>query len=99
MKKVTIYLLALFLVFAAKDFTKNLYAEDGLNFIRIEKDSYDDDYEEVKDGTVKVRANVSGARVYVDGNYKGTAPVTVNNLEKGRHKLEVSKNHYRQYLE
>lgn len=94
MKKVTIYLLALFLVFAAKDFTKNLYAEDGLNFIRIEKDSYDDDYEEVKDGTVKVRANVSGAKVYVDGNYKGTAPVTVNNLKKGRHKLEVSKNHY-----
>ncbi|MBR4631108.1 MAG: PEGA domain-containing protein [Treponema sp.] len=45
-------------------------------------------------GTVVVKANISGASVYLDGSYKGTTPLTINNVSPGNHYVRVSKNNY-----
>lgn len=41
-----------------------------------------------------VTCNVPDASVYLDGKYKGTAPLLLENLKPGKYRLEVTKNHY-----
>ncbi len=40
-------------------------------------------------GTLAVTSSPSGADVYVDGNYRGYAPMTVGNLNVGSHTVEL----------
>ena len=39
---------------------------------------------------VYVSCNIYGASVYIDGIYRGITPLTVTNLEPGKHRMEVS---------
>ncbi|MBQ5399900.1 MAG: PEGA domain-containing protein [Treponema sp.] len=43
---------------------------------------------------VYVSCNIYGASVYIDGIYRGITPLTVTNLEPGKHRMEVSKAHH-----
>jgi formylglycine-generating enzyme required for sulfatase activity len=49
--------------------------------------------------TFRVKANVSGARVYVDGVEKGLVPITIDDLEPGRYTVKVVKEGYDPYEE
>jgi PEGA domain len=40
--------------------------------------------------SIEVRSDPSGARVRVGGNYRGATPLTLRDLEPGRHTVEVS---------
>ncbi len=48
-------------------------------------------------GDLTVRANVSNARVYVNGSYKGYAPVTMNNLKPDHYRIKVERDNYKSY--
>lgn len=52
-------------------------------------------------GSVKISssASIDGATVYIDGKNVGTAPLFLQNIAVGKHKLEVKKNGYRAYEE
>ena len=50
--------------------------------------------EKKKESSITIKTNVSGASVYLNGNYQGSTPLTVKNLADGRYKLTVSKTHY-----
>ena len=52
-----------------------------------------------KKATLRVRANVSGATVYLDGEQKGLAPVTIDDLQPGRYTVRVTKDGYEPYEE
>lgn len=43
-----------------------------------------------KTGTLRVDSDVPGALVFLDRNFAGRAPVTLSNVEPGRHRLNVS---------
>jgi len=47
---------------------------------------------ESKAGTILVAADVSDADVFVDGQPKGRAPISVDNLNEGEHLIEVRRN-------
>ena len=43
-------------------------------------------------GSITVKTpNVTGAQVYLDGNYKGYAPITIPNVKAGYHRVKVVK--------
>jgi hypothetical protein len=44
--------------------------------------------------TLRVEANVSGAKVSLDGEERGTTPVELSNVKPGRHELAVSAEGY-----
>ena len=81
----------------------------GYHTLRASKGNFDDEELRfyISDGETKiasftmkaaslaVRANVSGASVYVDGVYQGTAPITISNLEPGRRSVKLTKTHYK----
>lgn len=48
---------------------------------------------------LEVASNVSGARVFVDGEERGTTPLSLDDLPPGRHELRVSAAGYRTYTE
>ncbi len=52
--------------------------------------------EQVQTYRVEINANVYGANVYVDGNYRGKTPLTLN-LERGSHNFEVEASGYSSY--
>lgn len=47
-----------------------------------------------KETGLYITCNVSNASVYLDGDYKGTTPLELNDLKPGRYRLEVTKSHY-----
>jgi len=50
--------------------------------------------EQKKDTALTVQTNVTSANVYLNGNYRGTTPLTIKNLTPGKYKLRVEKQHY-----
>jgi hypothetical protein len=53
-------------------------------------------------GTLKIESNPSGAKVYIDGEYKGETPLsgylTISNLTAGDHTLKVTKSGYKDWI-
>lgn len=49
---------------------------------------------ERKDSSLTIKSNVTGAHVYLNGNYQGTTPLTIQNLTQGRYHLRIDKDHY-----
>ena len=45
-------------------------------------------------GTIAIASNPSGANVYLDGVYKGTAPLNINNVIIGSHTIKLTKSGY-----
>lgn len=43
---------------------------------------------------IYVSCNISGASIYLDGEYKGTTPLLITGMEPGKYRLEVTKSHY-----
>lgn len=54
---------------------------------------------EEKQSSLRVTSNPSGAKVYIDGVYKGTTPITIEELSSGYHRIKVSKEHFREETE
>ena len=50
---------------------------------------------EKKGGTLRITSSPTGSSVYLDGSYKGTTPLTIENIKGGYHTLKVEKKHYR----
>ncbi len=53
----------------------------------------------VQYGTLKVESSPSGAKVYVDGRYKGVTPTSISNVSVGTHKVKVVKSGYQTWIE
>ena len=45
-------------------------------------------------GSLEIRTNVPGAGVFLDGTDFGVAPVTINDVESGSHRIRISKGGY-----
>ena len=45
-------------------------------------------------GAIEIASNPSGANVYLDGVYKGTAPLNINNVLIGSHTIKLTKSGY-----
>ncbi len=69
------------------------------------KDSYDGikcglDFDVLTDevGSVDVESSPSGAKVYIDSNYVGTTPYTIEDVSLGSHKITISKTGYVDFI-
>ena len=51
------------------------------------------------DRFLNISSSPSGAEVYLDGEYKGTTPTQLKNVEAGKYKLELSKKGYKSLSE
>lgn len=60
---------------------------------RIKEYNGDDDDDETQT-VVRITCNVSNAEVYLNGVYKGLAPVEIKGLRRGRYRVEVRKRGY-----
>jgi hypothetical protein len=49
-------------------------------------------------GSIDVESNPSGAKVYLDSNYVGTTPYTIEDATLGSHKITISKTGYVDYI-
>lgn len=49
-------------------------------------------------GTVQVTSTPPGAGVYLDNEYKGTTPVTINEVPAGTHSVEVRRDGYERWI-
>jgi hypothetical protein len=49
------------------------------------------------DGSIFVSSNPSGANVYLDNEYKGLTPLTLKNIENGRHVVRVRLTGYEEW--
>ena len=52
-----------------------------------------------KTGTLNITSSPSGAEVYVDNEYHGTTPGTVNNVPNGNHLVEIRKSGYTNWFQ
>ncbi|GMV38564.1 MAG: hypothetical protein AMXMBFR64_02800 [Myxococcales bacterium] len=52
-----------------------------------------------KPGTTTITATPAGAKVYIDGVLRGPAPVTVKDLQKGEHYVQVRQDGYETFAE
>ncbi|AXI24711.1 serine/threonine protein kinase [Methanofervidicoccus sp. A16] len=84
----------------------------GTHTIKIKKDGYKDYSDTVyvssgdsktinakltsKKATLYIRSDPSGAKVYIDGYYKGTTPLTVE-VSPGTHTIKIKKDGYKDY--
>ena len=48
-------------------------------------------------GSIEVESNPSGAKVYLDSDYVGTTPFTIEDASLGSHKITISKTGYVDY--
>ena len=48
-----------------------------------------------KEGSIYAISTPSGAKVYLDGTYKGTAPITISNVPVGTHTIKYTKTGYK----
>ena len=53
----------------------------------------------VQYGTLKVNSNPQGAKVYIDGTYKGTTPLTISRVRAGTHEIKVKMSGYELWVE
>jgi len=79
----------------------------GFQKIKFEKEGYETIEKEIhvkgnekisvklneKMYSLKINANISEAKVYIDGNLKGKAPYTIK-LSKGKHKIKLTKDDF-----
>jgi hypothetical protein len=49
-------------------------------------------------GSIEVESNPSGAKVYLDSDYVGTTPYTIEDASLGSHKITISKTGYVDYI-
>ena len=49
-------------------------------------------------GSIDVESNPSGAKVYLDSDYVGTTPYTIEDVSLGSHKITISKTGYVDYI-
>ena len=49
--------------------------------------------------SLRVTSTPDGAKVYLDGEYKGTTPITIENITSGYHQIKVAKEHYKSETE
>ena len=49
-------------------------------------------------GSIDVESNPSGAKVYLDSDYAGTTPLTIEDASLGSHKITISKTGYVDYI-
>ena len=89
--------------------------EAGAHHIRVEKEGFQPFEREVQivpgrtlalearlervSPSLSVRADVLGAQVFLDRKFLGQAPVTVTDVEPGRHRINVSADGYEMYAE
>ena len=52
-----------------------------------------------KESSLRVTSSPSGASVYLDGVYKGSTPLTIENIEGGYHNVKLVKEHYKDEVE
>ena len=52
----------------------------------------------VRHGSISVETSPSGADVYLDGNYRGRAPLTISGLWPGDYTISAEMNGYRTYI-
>ncbi len=92
-----------------------LTLEKGKHLVKVEKDGYDTkifEFDINKDkrdsfsfnlepslGTLLVTSAQQGAKIYIDGEYKGVTPKIVTDLRDGFHTLKLSKEYYIDYLD
>jgi len=50
-------------------------------------------------GKIRVTSNPSYAKIYLDGTYHGTTPITISNVKVGKHTIKVTKKDYYNYSE
>ena len=53
--------------------------------------------ETLNTGTIKFTSTPSGAGVFLDGNFKGVSPITIEDLAPGKHSLKTIKTGYKEY--
>ncbi len=53
----------------------------------------------VQYGTLKINSNPQGAKVYVDGTYKGTTPLSIPSIRVGTHEVKVKMSGYEVWVE
>lgn len=53
----------------------------------------------VRDVTLWIDSEPAGAEVYLDGQWRGTAPLDLDRVERGRHHLRLTKNGHLSYIE
>ncbi|WP_462273698.1 PEGA domain-containing protein [Methanohalophilus sp.] len=89
--------------------------EEGSYRLALKKSGYEDIYESVnvnagdtttiskslseETGSLRISSNPSGAKVYLDGKYKGPTPLTLDNIEAGSYRLALKKSGYEDIFE
>lgn len=68
---------------------KNKISNDP-NFLNQKEETLSDK----KESVITVETNITNAKVYLNGNYRGTTPLTVKNLTPGSYRLRIEKQHY-----
>ncbi len=53
----------------------------------------------VQYGSLKIRSNPQGARVYIDGTYKGTTPISISSIRAGTHQIRIKMSGYEEWVE
>ncbi len=53
----------------------------------------------VQYGSLKIRSNPQGARVYIDGTYKGTTPISIPSIRAGTHEIRIKMSGYEEWVE
>ncbi len=53
----------------------------------------------VQYGSLKIRSNPQGARVYIDGIYKGTTPISISSIRAGTHEVRIKMSGYEEWVE
>lgn len=53
-----------------------------------------EELDDADEAVVIIKSNVSGADVYLNGNYQGKTTCTINDIKPGKYKLEVKKTNY-----
>jgi sulfatase modifying factor 1 len=65
----------------------------NLNFVYDRKESLEIEYEldssELLAGSISVKTFPSGAKVYINGDYKGTSPCVIENIETGEYQVKA----------
>ena len=94
---------------------QNVELEAGAHRVRVEKDGFQPFDREVQiipgrtlelearlepvPPSLTVRADVAGAQVFLDRKFLGEAPVTIQDVEPGRHRINVSADGYEMHAQ
>ena len=89
--------------------------EEGVYSLKLSKSGYNTVYDQFtlntgynnplsyklisSDRFLNISSSPSGAEVYLDGEYRGTTPTKLKNVEAGKYKLELSKKGYKSLSE